>query len=193
MAEGTKTYMGLAVPLYGESEIQQQALATDILTLTGATSQSGDFLVCQGATGTEYFVVASSGSITARGAAFTGAVTVTGAAVDFAISSTTSTNYGIGFTLGASAVVDALIKYTAGITGATTSVFQVSSTNGPSYLLSVGTSAGAGVGAAVTNGFFNTALKYVSAPSTSIPMGTIKMLAGSKAYYILAIPDTAMA
>lgn len=175
MAEGTKTYEGLAVPLFGESEIQQQTAATDLLTLTGASSMSGDFVVMQNSTGAELLVVGYRGT------------------VDFAIGSTTSTNYGIGFTLGASAVADALIKYTAGITGATTSVFQVSSTNGPTYLLSIGTSAGAGVGAAANNGFFTATKSYVSAPSTVIPMGAIKILAGSKAYYILCIPDTGMA
>jgi hypothetical protein len=175
MTEGTKTYEGLAVPLYGESEIKQQALATDLLTLTGAASMSGDFMVIQNSTGAELIVVGCNGT------------------VDFAIGSTTSTNYGIGFTLGASAVADALIKYTAGITGATTSVFQVSSTNGPTYLLSIGTSAGAGIGAAASNGFFTASLKYVSAPSTAIPMGAVKILAGSKAYYIPCIPDTGMA
>lgn len=175
MAEGTKTYEGLAVPLFGESEIQQQTAATDLLTLTGASSMSGDFVVMQNSTGAELLVVGYKGT------------------VDFAIGSTTSTNYGIGFTLGASAVADALIKYTAGITGATTSVFQVSSTNGPTYLLSIGTSAGAGVGAAANNGFFTASKSYISAPSTVIPMGAIKILAGSKAYYILCIPDTGMA
>lgn len=175
MAEGTKTYEGLAVPLFGESEIQQQTAATDLLTLTGASSMSGDFVVMQNSTGAELLVIGYKGT------------------VDFAIGSTTSTNYGIGFTLGASAVADALIKYTAGITGATTSVFQVSSTNGPTYLLSIGTSAGAGVGAAANNGFFTASKSYISAPSTVIPMGAIKILAGSKAYYILCIPDTGMA
>lgn len=175
MAEGTKTYEGLAVPLFGESEVQQQTAATDLLTLTGASSMSGDFVVMQNSTGAELLVIGYKGT------------------VDFAIGSTTSTNYGIGFTLGASAVADALIKYTAGITGATTSVFQVSSTNGPTYLLSIGTSAGAGVGAAANNGFFTASKSYISAPSTVIPMGAIKILAGSKAYYILCIPDTGMA
>jgi hypothetical protein len=57
----------------------------------------------------------------------------------------------------------------------------------------VATSAGAGTGAAVNNGFFTASMKYISAPSTAIPMGGIKMLAGSKAYYIPCIPDTGMA
>ena len=92
MAEGTSTFMGLAPALLGESEIKQQTLANDILTLTGAASQTGDFIVCQNSTGTEYFVVSSSGQVTlgtagltiAGVAAFTGAVTMAG------VSSTTS-------------------------------------------------------------------------------------------------------
>lgn len=67
MAEGTKSYMGLAVPLYGESEITQVTLAADILTLTGVTSQSGDFLVCQIAAGTEVLVVDVSGNVDSAG------------------------------------------------------------------------------------------------------------------------------
>ena len=64
MAEGNKTFMGLAVPLFGEAEIQQQTAATDILTLTGAASQTGDFLVLQNSTGAELLVISSSGAIT---------------------------------------------------------------------------------------------------------------------------------
>jgi hypothetical protein len=180
MTEGTSTFQGLGVPLFGESEIQQQTAATDLLTLTGAASMSGDFLVLQNSSGAELLVVSASGALEPH-------------TIEFALSSTVSTTHAVGFTLGASAVVDALFKYTAGITGATTSVFQVSSTNGPTYLLSVATSAGAGTGAAVNNGFFTASMKYISAPSTAIPMGGIKMLAGSKAYYIPCIPDTGMA
>ena len=191
MAEGTSTFMGLAPALLGESEIFQQTAATDILTITGAASQSGDFIVAQNSTGTELFVVSSSGLVTAKGLNLSGVSTfAAGTVIDLTISSTVSTNYGISFTLGASAVADALFKYTAGITGATTSVFQVSSSNGPSYLLSVGTSAGAGVGAAVNNGFFDASLVLNSAPSTAIAYAGVKMLAGSKAFYLLAIPDT---
>ena len=160
MAEGKVTYEGLAVPLYGESEIQQQTLATDILTLTGAASMSGDFIVMQNSTGAELVVVGCNGTL------------------DFAIGSTTSTNYGIGFTLGASAVADALIKYTAGITGATTSVLQVTTTNGPTYLLSVGTSAGAGVGAAVTNGFFTASMKLRLCTKHGYPDGSDQDVGG---------------
>ena len=64
MAEGSKTYKGLAVPLYGESEIKQSVAATDILTLTAITGATGDFLVCQTAGGGEVFVVGADGTLT---------------------------------------------------------------------------------------------------------------------------------
>lgn len=65
MAEGTGTYEGLAVPLFGESEITQQTAATDIITLTGAASMAGDFLVCQNSSGTELFIVNVDGDLEA--------------------------------------------------------------------------------------------------------------------------------
>ena len=171
MTEGTTTYNGLGVPLYGESEIKQQTAATDLVTLTGAASISGDFLVCQNSTGAELMVVNCRGGI------------------DFAIGSTTSTNYGISWTIGASGVVDALMKYTAGITGATTSVFQVSSSNGPSYLLSIASSAGANTGAAQANGFFEINKKFTTL-STASPIAAIKVLGGSYVFYIPCFPNT---
>jgi len=61
MAAGTSTYKGLAMPLSGEATMTQLTAATDILTLKGAGSQSGDFLVGTGSTGTEYFYITSAG------------------------------------------------------------------------------------------------------------------------------------
>jgi hypothetical protein len=63
MAEGNDTYKGLAVPLYGQSEIIQQTLGEDIITLTGASSQTGDFLVCQSSAGAEKFVADKDGNV----------------------------------------------------------------------------------------------------------------------------------
>src|SRR5512139_4182614 len=79
MAEGTKTYKGLAVPLFGESEIIAKNDTPDILTITGySTDQDGDFLVCQSSAGTEKFVVDASGNVTAAGTmALTGALNLT--------------------------------------------------------------------------------------------------------------------
>ena len=78
MPEGNKSYMGLAVPLLGESEIKAQVATNDILTFTGAASQTGDFIVCQHSTATtEKVVIAYDGTITTLGtmaaAGFTGA------------------------------------------------------------------------------------------------------------------------
>lgn len=47
MTTGTGTYMGLAVPLNGESEITQTTAATDLLTLTGVASATGNLLTIQ--------------------------------------------------------------------------------------------------------------------------------------------------
>lgn len=71
MPEGSTHYKGLAVPLYGESEIKQSTAATDILTLTAATGASGDFLVAQTAGGGEVFVVGAAGEVTASSVTIT--------------------------------------------------------------------------------------------------------------------------
>jgi hypothetical protein len=71
MATGSDTYKGLAVPLLGDFQIRQRTAATDVMTITGASSQSGDFIVCESSTGTEYFVVNSSGVIDFQGATMT--------------------------------------------------------------------------------------------------------------------------
>ncbi len=65
MAEGSDTAPGgLGVPLYGDFEIIQRTAATDVATITGASGQAGDFIVCQDSSGTEKFVVDSGGGIT---------------------------------------------------------------------------------------------------------------------------------
>lgn len=68
MAEGNSNFQGLAVPLYGNSEIKAVGDTYDILTITGySTDQAGDFLVAQTSAGTEKFVVDVSGNVTAAG------------------------------------------------------------------------------------------------------------------------------
>ena len=81
MAEGSRTFDGLAVPLFGESEIEAKTAANDILTLTGAGSHSGDFLVCQNNTGTELAVIDISGNITGTSLDVTGQVEAASLAV----------------------------------------------------------------------------------------------------------------
>ena len=203
MAEGTKTYMGLSVPLFGESEIQQQTAATDVLTLTGAASMTGDFLVLQNSTGAELFVISSSGLVTmGAGMTLAGVSSSTATGLTISVTSTGAiAEYGtspnaILVSASSKAVLHSIIQYQSGNgseVGTCDTFFSVIGSKAPSYLLSVGATK-AGIGAAVSNGFFTaTNFYYVSAPSTAIPMGAIKILAGSKAFYIPVIPDTGMA
>lgn len=64
MAEGSDTYKGLAVPLFGDFEIKQRTAATDVMTITLASGGTGDYIVCQNNSGTEEFVVAAGGGLT---------------------------------------------------------------------------------------------------------------------------------
>lgn len=63
MAEGSDSFKGLAVPLFGDFEIKQRTAATDVMTISGASGQTGDFIVCQDNSGTEKFVVEDSGVV----------------------------------------------------------------------------------------------------------------------------------
>lgn len=63
MTVGTSSFKGLAVPLKGESKIKQLTAATDILTIEGASAQTGDFLVLRDSSEAEKFVVNSSGQM----------------------------------------------------------------------------------------------------------------------------------
>lgn len=63
MATGTSTYMGLGVPLFGEFVITQTTGATDIMTIEGGDTQTGDFIVARTSTGTERFVVEDGGNV----------------------------------------------------------------------------------------------------------------------------------
>src|SRR3990167_8458435 len=62
-------YDGLAISNSGENTLTQVTAGTDILTLTGAASQTGDFLVTENSSGTEKFVVEDGGNILVTGAA----------------------------------------------------------------------------------------------------------------------------
>lgn len=80
MAEGNKTYMGLAVPLDGNFEITGESTSLDIMTITNAATTAGDFISCQTANATEVFVVEDDGKMTVGGGGLTitsGGLTVT--------------------------------------------------------------------------------------------------------------------
>ena len=63
MAEGLSTYDGLAVPLSGEAEIKGTTAALDMLTVTGASSHTGDYYVGQTSSGVEEVVIRGFSSI----------------------------------------------------------------------------------------------------------------------------------
>lgn len=63
MTVGSNTFKGLALPLNGESEIKQLAIANDILTLTSYASNTSDYLVLRDSDGTENFFVKSTGNV----------------------------------------------------------------------------------------------------------------------------------
>ncbi len=72
MTTGTSAWKGLGMGLNGEYEMTQQVAATDFLTLTGAASISGDFLVLRGSTGTELLWIDNVGTIKNRSTATSG-------------------------------------------------------------------------------------------------------------------------
>jgi hypothetical protein len=81
MATGNKSYEGLAVPLFGESNIVADTAGNDILTITGAGSHTGDFLVCRDSDETELAVIDIAGNITGTSLDITGQVEVASIAV----------------------------------------------------------------------------------------------------------------
>jgi len=68
MPAGTDTYKGLAVPLYGHSNMEGVTAATDILTIDGPASMSGDYIVFRDSANAELSYFSSLGSLTYPGA-----------------------------------------------------------------------------------------------------------------------------
>jgi len=206
MAEGNKTYDGLAVPLFGESEIKQQTAATDILTLTGATSQAGDFLVCQTATGTENLVISSSGLITSvvgisaaslgvtlSSSGTTGALTVTVSSRGAIDAGATAAN-GIVVLPSSKANMNAAFAYwnsTGGTAGATNYLLACHGSKSPTYFLGIGATA-VGVAGATDNGFVNAGVFLTSALATTVPMVGLKVQFGDSVFYVMCVTETAL-
>jgi hypothetical protein len=209
MAEGTTTYDGLAVPLSGESEITQTTAATDILTITGTTSQTGDFLVCQDVDGTENLVISSSGlvtsavgmamtSITATGV-ITGALSssATAGGIEVVLSATGAVAAGATVdnaflvTAGSKSIINAAFAYRNLATdgdcvGTTNYLLACHGSKSPNYLLGVGGTA-VGVGAATDNGFVDAGLFLTAAIATTTPMVGLKVQFGDSVFYVMCI------
>lgn len=212
MATGTSTFEGLAVPLHGESQIIQSTAATDILTITGATSQSGDFLVLENSTGAELFVITSSGSvtsnvgITATTGTFSGVISaaLTSSALNAVTVAVTSTGAIAAGTAKASAlyvyassksVLNSIVTYVTGPgseVGSCNSFLAAHGSKAPSYLLSVGSTA-MGVGDPGSNGLVLSGQFLVSALATTVPIQAIKVLLGDSPWYIPCVTSTTIA
>lgn len=192
MPEGKGTFMGLAPPLYGEYEQKQQTAANDMVTWTGASGMTGDFLVLQDNSGTELFVLSAAGKPS---------LTLTSSAADgfnISISSTGAIDAGANtanaFLVSASSKseLNAIIGYNSGggtEVGDCQTFFAVHGSKAPAYFISVGATAAA-LGAPTDNGFLETNLRYLAAPDTGDVLCGVKMLAGSMVVYLLAAPAT---
>ena len=214
MAEGTSTFLGRGVGLRGNYEIQGDDDTLDTLTVTGASSSAaGVGLVVQNSTGTEYLTVSSSGQVTfsqalvfsgsvSHSAGFAGSLSSTTQVAGLIINVTstgaiaeTGTNVnGIVVSANSKSVLNSVIQYSAGAEGTVStavSFLAVSGTKAPTYFLKVGNST-FGLGASAHNGFWDTSLSFGTFPTSAVAVAGIKMLAGTKAYYIIAYPDTAL-
>jgi len=216
MTKGNSTYEGLALPTHGESEITQTTAATDIFTITGATSQSGDFIVCVNSTGGENIVLSSSGKITsvvgiaATTADLSGLVKATVASTLItsgfrvlvtstgAIAAGASLVNGFVVTPSSKANMTAAFAYnintefTDGTSvGVCRYLLAVQGSKPPTYLLGVGATT-PGVGTATDGGFVEAGLKLLTALGTGVNMVGLKVQFGDSTFYIPCIPTSTL-
>ncbi len=71
MAPGTDSWKSLGVPLFGDFELRNRTDGTDHVTLTAASGDTGDFIVCRNNAETEIFVISASGTLDFQGATMT--------------------------------------------------------------------------------------------------------------------------
>ena len=187
MATGTNTYDGMADPLFGESEIKQQTAATDLFTLTGASSMTGDYVVMRTSAGVEEIVfngVSSSGSVgitvnvTSTGAIALGAQTN---AVGVLVSASSKANMTAAFAYSVSS--------TAVHVGACNHLLMSNGSKAPTYFLGVSASVGPGIGAIAANGFLDNSL-LINTFTCDHPFIGLKCMAGSVAFYLLGAQST---
>ena len=192
------TYDGLAVPLNGESQITQITAATDILTITGASSQSGDFIVCENSTGAELFYVDSTGAITGTQATLVLSATTMTAGMVVSVTSTgalataeTAVN-GVLVSASSKSVLNAAFGYTSGAgseVGSCNHLLMSDGSKAPTYFLGVSASVGPGAGAIVANGFLDDSL-LLNTFTCDHPFVGLKCIAGSVAFYLLGAQAT---
>ena len=205
MAEGNKTYNGLAIPLFGEYEQKQTTIGTDMVTLTGKASMTGDFLVCQNSTGAESFVVGVTGSFAATQQQLTVSATTMIAGLNVVVSSTGALEAlgtvqtavcGVTVSPDSDAIMNTAFAYAGGSTATGNSAITMLACMGanslPSYFLSIGASAGdalyVGVAPADDAGFIDASC-LITTWDDSDWIG-FKSLLGSKTIYLLAYAAT---
>ena len=185
MTEGTSTFEGLAVTLSGESEIKATTAALDILTLTGASSHTGEYVVGQTSDGVEEIAIrglSSSGdaagiklSGTSTGAIAAGASKCTGVLVQ----SSSKSNMTAAF---------AYQNYYASGTsvGVTDYLLACHGSKAPTYFLGIGATA-TGDTTATDNGFVDAGLFLTAAIATTTPMVGLKVQFGDSVFYVMCI------
>lgn len=62
MAAGTDTYMGLAVPLYGDFTLTGRTAATDTVTIVQPATPTGNTLVVKNSSGTQLYAISKNGN-----------------------------------------------------------------------------------------------------------------------------------
>lgn len=206
MAEGNTTYDGLAIPLKGEYEQTQTTVGNDMVTLTGKSGMTGDFLVCQTSAGVETFVIGASGSLSVTQQQLTVSATTMIAGLNVVVSSTGALQAlgtaevavtGVTVSPDSDAIMNAAFVYAGGSTAtgntAKTMLASFGANSLPSYFLAVGASAGAAIydGVAATSdiGFLDVSMK-VNKFDASPPLVGLKCLSGSNTFYLLAVHST---
>lgn len=71
MPTGTDSWDALGVPLFGDFELKNRVDGTDHVTLTAASGDTGDFLVCRNNAEVELFVINASGVLDLQGVTMT--------------------------------------------------------------------------------------------------------------------------
>ena len=182
MAKGKGTFMGLAVPLSGEAEMVATTAANDILTLTGASSQTGAYLAGVTSAGVEEIVLAGVSSssveagikvsVTSTGAIAAGALLVNG----FLVAPSSKAN------------MQAAFAYKNDETGVGTTNYLLAchGSKAPTYLLGVGSSR-LTLGAATSNGFVTAGLFLTAALATTTPMVGLKVQFGDSVFYVMCV------
>ncbi len=206
MAEGTSTYDGLAVPLSGESEIVATTVGKDIITLTGASGHTGDFIVCQTSAGVENFVVTVDGVVTSQAQQQLNLTATTQSyGMDVVVSSTgalaalgtaeTAVN-GVRVSPSSKAIMNAAYAYAGGDTASVNTAITMLACFGanslPSYFLAVPTTTtdaiykGAHAG---DHGFLDASL-LINTFTCDHPFVGLKCLSGSNTLYLLGVQAT---